>query len=159
MHREAAAWIARWVPDRPVVVLEVGGRNINGGVRHMFQVAAWTSVDLVPGVGVDVVADFCDYEHPDPVDVVVCCEVAEHCQDWPTLVWNAAHHLGPDGLFLFTAAGPGRVPHSAEDGGEVRAGEFYENVDPDRLKSILRPLFHRFEVDVLGPDVRAVAWR
>lgn len=159
MHHEAAEWVARWAPDRPVAVLECGGRNINGGVRHVFQVASWTSVDITDGPDVDVVVDFCDYEPGSHVDVVVCCEVAEHTPDWPTICWNAARHLDQGGMFLFTAAGPGRSPHSASDGGELRPGEHYENVDPARLRDVLAPLFTRFEVDELGPDVRAVAWR
>lgn len=158
MHVEASSWVARWAPDRPVRVLECGGRNINGGVRHLFQIVSWTSVDLVAGPDVDVVDDFCDYQGA-TVDVVVCCEVAEHTRDWPTILWNAAQHLTDGGLLIFTAAGPGRAAHSAGDGGPLQPGEHYENVDPARLADVLRPLFSKFEVDTLGPDVRAVAWR
>ena len=151
--------MAQWVPDRPVSVIECGGRNINGGVRDLFTAHHYVSVDLEDGPGVDVVDDFALHHADTPVDVVVCCEVAEHCEHWPALLAAAARNLTAGGLFLFTAAGPGRAPHSAVDGGEVRPGEWYRNIDPDDLAARLASMFSRHEVDVLGPDVRAVAWR
>lgn len=158
MHPEARAWVAQWVPDRPVSVLECGGRNINGGVRDLFTATRYVSVDLEPGPEVDVVGDFAEHAG-DLVDVVVCCEVAEHCEHWPALLVAAVRNLTSGGLLVFTAAGPGRAPHSAVDGGDVRPGEWYRNIDPDLLGERLASMFSRSQVDVLGPDVRAVAWR
>lgn len=158
MHQAAKEWAARWVPDRPVSVLDVGGRNINGTVRHLFQFNRYVSVDLYPGSGVDVVGDFTEYKG-EQVDVVVCMEVAEHTPRWPAIIANAARHLPPGGLLIFTAAGPDRAPHSATDGGELTQGEWYRNLEPDDLSDVLRGHFSRHQVDVTGPDIRAVAWR
>lgn len=158
MHAEAMDWVRLHAPTGPVSVVDVGGRNINGTVRALFDAVSYLSVDLVAGPGVDIVADFCDV-NLEPVDVVVCCEVAEHSPDWAGLVAHAAELLLPGGRLIFTAAGPGRSPHSADDGGEVRPGEWYRNVSPDDLDEVLARYFDWHDIDEIGTDVRAVAWR
>lgn len=158
MHPAALAWVAEHAPAATTVV-DVGGRDINGTVRGCFPDADYVSVDLIDGPGVDVVADFATWEPEGPVDVVVCCEVAEHAPTWPDLVAHAAEILAPGGALIFTAAGPGRAPHSAFDGGELRDGEWYENVDPVELEEVLAEHFASATVSVdpgIG-DVYAVA--
>lgn len=158
MTPEALAWARRWVPDRQVTVIDVGGRDINGSARSLFQASSYLSVDLHPGPGVDLVQDFTTYQG-DTVDVVVCMETAEHTEAWPQILENAAKHLDHGGLLIFTAAGPGWPPHSAADGGPLHPGEHYENIDPADLQAELERHFARCEVDVDGNAVRAVAWR
>lgn len=158
MHAAAMEWVSEHAPAWPVTVVDIGGRDVNGTVRHLFNATAFTSVDLFPGPAVDIVGDFCDVTL-DPVDVVVCCEVAEHTWSWPDIVVRASETLRPGGVFIFTAAGPSRVPHSALDGGRVRDGEWYENIDPVALDAVLSKYFDRHEVDEHGDDVRAVAWK
>lgn len=158
MHAAAMRWASRWVPAEPVTVLDVGGRNINGTARDLFNAISYLSIDLFAGRGVDIVGDFTTYEG-DTVDVVVCLEVAEHTEKWPLIIENAANHLTPGGLFIFTAAGPGRAPHSGIDGNKLQAGEWYQNIDPSDLRCELDKHFASCEVDVAGEDVRAVAWR
>lgn len=157
MHTAALEWVSEHAPAWPVTVIDIGGRDVNGTVRHLFNAAAYTSVDLFPGPSVDIVADFCDVVL-EPVDVVICCEVAEHTWNWPKIVARAAGTLRPGGLFIFTAAGPTRTPHSALDGGPVHDGEWYENIGPDVLDEVLAAHFTRHEIDVTGDDIRAVAW-
>ncbi len=137
----------------------VSSSDINGGVRDLFHPdSTWVSVDLHDGPGVDVVADCRIYRHPDPVDVVVCCEVAEHCDGWHHMVVNAADHLGAGGVFIFTAAGPGRAPHGAWGAAAPGNGEWYSNVAPRDLEAALHAGFDGgWEVDQAGYDVRAVA--
>lgn len=138
-------------------VVECGGRDINGTVRGLFTSATYESVDLHPGPGVDVVADFTTH-HPDQApDVVVCLEVLEHAKDWRQILAHAAAILAPGGQVVVTAAGPTRAPHSAMDGGEVQPGEWYQNIKPASLKRELAKHFEQVEVDELGEDVRAVA--
>lgn len=158
MHAAALDWVRAHAPAWPVSVVDVGGRDVNGTVRHLFDATAYTSVDLFPGPAVDIVADFCDVDL-DPVDVVVCCEVAEHAHNWCQILEHAADTLNPGGALIFTAAGPARAPHSASDGGEVRPGEWYRNVDPLDLDEVLARHFDRHEIDEAGTDVRAVAWK
>lgn len=158
MHPAALAWVARHAPPATSVV-DVGGRDINGTVRGCFPGAAYTSVDLIDGPSVDVVADFATWEPAALADVVVCCEVAEHTETWPELVAHAADVLVDGGTLIFTAAGPTRAPHSALDGGELRDGEWYEAVDPERLEEVLSEHFDDVTVaedQALG-DVYAVA--
>lgn len=159
MHPAVRKWVQQWAPTEPVTVIDVGGRDVNGTVRDLFHPdCTWTVVDPVEGGNVDVVADFTAYRHPTRVDVVVCTEVAEHCPRWPFLIANAARNLKTGGLFIFTAAGPGRAPHSAVAATGLLPGEFYENVEPERLNGSLRWYFIRYEVDIAGTDIRAVAW-
>ena len=53
-----------------------------------------------------------------------------------TALGNAAGK-GPGGVFIMTAAGEGRLPHSAIDGGPLRQGEFYHNVTASELEGWL----------------------
>lgn len=159
MHDAALKWAHRWAPDRPVSVIDVGGRDINGTARSAFPNAkSYLSIDLYEGWGVDLVGDFTEYRGQ-PVDVVVCMETAEHTPVWPEIVANAANHLNDGGLFIFTAAGPGWPEHSATDGGPLRDGEHYENIEPEALRDVLDRHFTSCEVDVSGNAIRAVAWR
>jgi len=45
-------------------------------------------------------------------------------------VLQAFRMLEPGGMFVMTAAGPGRAPHSAVDGKGLQPGEHYANIDP-----------------------------
>jgi SAM-dependent methyltransferase len=155
MHQAAHQWVAAHASGE--VIVDVGGRNINGTVRDLFPGADYTPVDIYEGPGVDVVGDFLDYKPKRKADTVVCCEVAEHTAEWPALIAHAAEILKVGGRIIFTAAGPGRAPHSAMDGAEPREDEHYENIDPEKLRNVLRRHFADVQVDVFGDDVRAVA--
>ncbi len=161
MHAEALAWVAAHAPVGYRTVLDIGGRDINGNPRDLFDPSSvWEVVDLHDGPGVTWVGDALNYTPEQPFDVALCLEVAEHTHLWPRIIGHiAANCLADDGLFIFTAAGPGRPPHSAIHGGALTPGEFYENVDPETLSHTLDAYFSEHVVDVLGPDVRAVAWK
>lgn len=163
MHHAAFSFIAAHLPGDAVDVLEFGSRNINGTVRDLVPGTRFVGVDIVDGDGVDVVADCGTTLHlgvNHKFDVVVCAEVFEHASDRACLgmVENAHHWLRKGGVFIVTAAGPARVPHSAFDGAELRDGEFYRNVTSRKLTGWLeRAGFDSFTVDELGDDIRAVA--
>ncbi len=134
MHAEAYTWVQRHAASELGAVLEIGGRNINGSVRPLFPIAdPYRTLDVVPGDGVDIVADAADWTPDRKYDVVVCTEVFEHTPRWPEICATALRALAPGGLFVATMAGPGRPDHSAVDGGPLRGGEYYENVDPNWL--------------------------
>lgn len=138
MHAEAHEWVARYGTTDPVRVLDIGGRNINGTVRGLFPAADYTSLDIIAGDGVDIVADASTWTPTREYDVVVCCEVFEHTAVWPEIIATAFAALRPGGLFVATMAGPGRAPHSAIDGShQLYPGEWYANVEPDDLKGAL----------------------
>lgn len=138
MHAEAQEWLSRFKCDDRLQVLEVGSRIINGTARVHWPNAHWVGMDLVPGFGVSVVGDFCDQAPAGWFDLVVCCEVLEHCDRWNRIVARSRLMLQTGGRFIGTCAGPQRAPHSAVDGGKVRAGEHYANLDSIALMLALQ---------------------
>lgn len=161
MHAAAHDFVAAQVAELGpfVSVLEVGSRNINGGVRGLFGDCVYEGVDIEPGEGVDYVCDATVWLPTGPYDCVVCCEVFEHEAGWPRIITNAHGVLMPGGVVLLTMAGPGRAPHSAADGGPLRGNEFYGNVQPDDLFDALSSAgFTEIVINVSEPgDVYAAA--
>lgn len=139
MHQAARRWVERLAALAPgAIILDVGGRNINGTVRDVFEGAAsYTAIDLIAGPGVDLACDFLHYRDAPLCDIVLHLEVAEHTPDWRDHIAHAADLLRPDGRFVLTAAGPDRLPHSGIDGGALQDGEHYQNVDPIELGAVL----------------------
>ena len=163
MHDACFRWVQGVVTERgvPASVVEIGARCINGSVRGLFHGAAYTGIDIAPGLWVDVVADGATWQPPAPVDCVVCCEVFEHAEQAAAICANAAAMLRPGGLFIVTAATDPRPAHSGTDGGALRPGEFYRNVAPEDLIIWLGAHFVDVVVTVDWPrgDIRAVAIR
>jgi SAM-dependent methyltransferase len=153
MHAEARQWIAANAPTITVLsefrVIEIGGYNVNGSIRDLFDGASYLSVDIREGPGVDEVHDA---SLPAPggieglsVDVVVCCEVLEHAADPAGIIANAMSILKPGGLFLMTCATDPRAPHG-NNGAGVTEGEHYANIDPIWFESQVEPYQARVEV-------------
>ena len=167
MHVHARTFVSNTVDAlrvNPKRVLEIGGRNINGTIRDLFAgVDEYHAIDLEPGSGVDTVADWLAYDPPFVPDCIVCCEVLEHAPEAEAMVVKALRSLAPGGVLIVTAAGPGRMPHSAIDGGAIRQGEFYKNVDPSDLATwfaSVRDIDHSRVFTAPGPgDVYGVAIR
>ena len=159
MHAEALAYATEHLSGKTFTnVVEVGGRDINGGVRHLFTAKSYTSLDLHAGPGVDVVSDCRDWKPVKLADLVICMEVLEHADDPAGVVKACISYLRKGGRLLVTAAGPGREPHSSYDGGAVRPGEYYANVDPDDLAGWMAEL-GKVSVVQNGPDVYATGVR
>jgi len=163
MHEAVTDFVGRHA-DTAGRVLELGSRNINGSVRHLFADAAtYVGVDPVDGPDVDIVGDGSTIEVLfDSFDVVVCTEVLEHVDDTIAagIIANAHRHLVPGGRFVMTCAGPGRGAHSAIDERPIRPWEFYRNVDDVTLDGWLANAgFARWEIEPLGADMRCVAWK
>lgn len=156
MHDAARNYIASHAKTCEGPVLEVGSRDINGGVRDLFPKTGYVGIDLRPGKGVDHAVDVRDFTHKTKFATVVCCEVLEHHPEPDELIDAMADHLRKGGTLLLTAAGPDRKPHSAIDGGELRDGEFFANIDPKDLKKWLSK-FDEVELDEFGDDVRVRA--
>lgn len=139
MHTAAHDYCADALKGRkPKNVIEVGSRDVNGGIRHLLpKRCTYLGVDISPGPGVDLVADATTWQPDNKADTVICLEVLEHAPTWRPMIANMAHWLTPAGIMILTAACEPRAPHSAVDGGWVRTGEYYENVNPDELEDIL----------------------
>jgi len=137
MHPEAREFVRMvlfGLSRPPKRILEIGGRDINGSVRDLFPAAeTYVSIDLQPGPGVDVVADGATYEPNFVPDLVLCLEVLEHAASPRAIVRHALNLLPVGGTLVLTCAGPGRAPHSGIDGGPLRPGEHYANIDPYML--------------------------
>lgn len=140
MHPQAFEWASRFATDEPVRVLDLGGRNINGTVKDLFPGAEFTALDILPGNGVDIVADAGSWEPTAEWDVVCATELFEHAQNWRDIVGTAYKALASGGLFFATMAGPGRPKHSGVDGvvGRLHEGEWYDNVQPLDLELCLK---------------------
>jgi SAM-dependent methyltransferase len=157
-YQYVAQQVARYGPFGRV--LEVGGRVINGSIRHLFDCDAYHSVDIEDGDGVDEVADFGTLQVLPAWDCVVCCEVLEHTASALVIIANAYRALLHGGVFIMTCAGERRAEHSAFDGGPLRPGEFYRNVSESQLDGWLEAAgFAWWSIDVTGPDIRCVAGR
>jgi hypothetical protein len=134
LHAEAFSFVATVTDGRTFgAVLDIGGRNVNGSVRGLFSCDEYLALDIAPGDGVDIVADAADWTPTRTFDAVVCCEVFEHTPRWPEILKTIAAALDVGGTAIITAAADPRAPHSAIDGGPLRAGEYYGNVDPALL--------------------------
>lgn len=165
MHREAREFVGRCAlelgPRRWVV--DLGGRNVNGSVRDLFHAERWTAVDAIPGEGVDVVADAATWRPKSDVlpDTVVCTSVLEHAREREAIVANAARVLALGGALVLTTVADPWPPHSAIDGGPLRAGEFYANVDPAALSRCVRDHFERASIEHYGAtgDLFVLAWK
>jgi SAM-dependent methyltransferase len=93
---EVQDWVRSLSVEPPV--LEVGARNVNGGVRD-FMPKPYTGLDLVDGDGVDVVGDIMDGVKGS-YRTVVCLETLEHVER-PSVALSAMHAaLQPGGLFV-----------------------------------------------------------
>ena len=139
MHAEALEFVRSFTEGRTFEkVLEFGSRDVNGSVRPLVNSLDYWGLDLLPGKGVDEVANAAAWRGDGYRDLVICCEVFEHTPEWPQIVKTAAVHLKPCGLFLVTCAGEGREPHSGFDGGPLREGEYYRNVWASELMQALR---------------------
>jgi SAM-dependent methyltransferase len=139
-------------------VVEIGARDVNGSVRPLFGDCEYVGIDIRPGPGVDVVADAESFVTAD-ADCVVCTEVLEHAPNAEAICRNALSWLRPGGVFIVTAAGPGRRPHSAIDEQPIRRDEHYANVSFADLSSWLAEA-STVSIDCSVPgDIRAVAFR
>lgn len=158
MHAAAAEWLEAFGSTESLHVLEIGSRNINGSARVHWPNARWLGIDRSPGPGVDVVCDILDYQYDYLHDLVICCEVLEHCEQWRAICARARHLLLSTGRFIGTAAGITRAPHSAVDGGPLRPGEYYANICWQDLHEALRDAgFQSILIHEIGTDVRWVA--
>lgn len=147
MHPGAFEFVGRYATHDAISVVEIGSRDINGSIRWHFPGSDYIGLDLIAGSSVDVVCDALDYEPSQRVDLVICCEVFEHCPYWGEILNHVASWLKPGGKIIITCGGPGRDPHSAIDGGSLHPDEHYANVTQDELAEELHfAKFHQVEV-------------
>lgn len=167
MHDAVRWWVKLWVdawvsPGVPAAVLDIGGRDVNGCCRDLFGEADYRVLDLRPGENVDIVADAATWEPDLAYHAVLSTEVFEHTPDWRAIIATAFRALAPGGIFIATAASPGRPAHSGIDGNALQPGEHYAGISRWDLDRALRDAgFTGIQVDeqLYPADVRCVAWR
>jgi SAM-dependent methyltransferase len=139
VHPQALRFYADMLANlEPRAVVEFGSCNMNGSVRDVYpQALSWHGIDQQPGPGVDEIADAATWQTDETFGLVICAEVFEHTPDWPRIIDTAFTVLEHGGLFLASCATGFRPPHSAVDGGALRPGEYYANVDPDEMWAVL----------------------
>jgi hypothetical protein len=109
-------------------VLEIGSRNINGSVREIImpmKPAEYRGIDLQPGPGVDVVADWTDFGdllsyfeslYLHKWDLVISTEMLEHARRWEIAVQRMKSAMKfSDGRLLVTTRSPGFPLHDEPD--------------------------------------------
>jgi predicted methyltransferase len=159
MHIEARQFVEHLATDRAIRVIEIGSLNVNGTIRDLFPNAEWIGIDRIAGPCVDVVCDAVEYVPESLADVVICCEVLEHANNWQRLIESAYQWLVPGGVFVMTCAGLGRQPHSC-DGGELRDGEYYRNLSPVEIREAVRKAGFRWQITrQVQTDIQSFAVR
>jgi methyltransferase family protein len=168
-YRFISGMVARLEPRCSVI--ELGSRTVagnwpySGPVRPLFDRAReYTGVDIAAGPNVDIVADAATpvtrwWGNLYPVDTVVCCETLEHTPEAQKICANARRLLVKGGVFLVTTAADGRAPHSGVDGGPLRDGEFYRNIDANMLRCWLAPFGFTLIDENTPTDIYALAVR
>lgn len=163
----ALSWLAKHAHDRIIAAVDLGGRDTSGNGRYLWPKAHWTVVDCTDEdsfAPVDVVADAATWQPSLPVDLVVCSEVAEHTPVWALIVANASRMLAPGGMFVFTAAGPGREPHGQTGDTRFRHADdslvpgWYRNIEPVELAAVMNTVFVNCQFDQVGESVFAVGY-
>lgn len=146
MHGQAWTWSqhARGQVNFSGRTVEIGSYNHNGSVRDLFQPISsrYIGIDVIPGRGVEYVGniteeatlkDFVDnYGY---FDTVLTTETLEHTPAEPLVLamMQLFDKEAPILRLLITCAGFSRTPHG-HDGGIVKPGEWYANVDPEELR-------------------------
>ncbi len=154
MHPEAWHWLASQV--QPLLqaaprVADLGGRNVNGSPRALFDAGTeYLVVDTHAAPGVDIVADagrwWPDAALQGRFDVALCTEVFEHVEHWQAIVYNLWLLLRPGGTVLVTCATAPRRPHGMEGVEPPPPHEWYANVAPEALAAPMRLLFRELQV-------------
>ena len=98
MHPAAYAFVQSVAARRsPGLVLDIGGRSVNGSVRDLFAGDPYLVIDPIDGPDVDVVADGATFT-PDIAPLcVACCEVFEHTPDGAAICAHVFDVLEPGG--------------------------------------------------------------
>lgn len=149
MHDSALNYIKRKVSEvSPIRVLDVGGRDINGSVSSLFS-CEYVCLDILPGKGVDVVADGADWQSPEPFDLIICAETLEHTARGGEIISRAHSNLVTGGRLVLTTARAPRMPHSAIDGAALRPGEYYSNVEKPTMEFWIKEAgFSSWEIEL-----------
>lgn len=143
-------------------VCELGSHEVNGRIRDNFPSGIlYVGVDIREGPGVDFVGDAASWRPAEGVtfDTALACELFEHAPEAGKICRTLYDILEPGGVAIVTTAADPREPHSGEDGGPLREGEYYKNVSPSSLREWLKPFAHVLLDTSHAGDLYALAVR
>lgn len=105
MNRDVKLFIEKHKDKLSGRLLEVGGLDVNGNLRHLFPNAIVT--DMREGPNVDVVCDagnLIEHFGAESFDSVVSTEMLEHAENWREALVNMWGVLKADGWLVMTMA-------------------------------------------------------
>jgi hypothetical protein len=153
MHGEAWAWSQKIKNEVPFSgrTVEIGSYNHNGSVRDLFDAVSsrYIGIDVIPGRGVEYVgnitvqADLEDFINKyGYFDTILTTETLEHTPAGPLVdaMMRLFDTKAPVLRLMITCAGFNRIPHG-HDGGIVKPGEWYANVNPTELEQIIQSAY------------------
>lgn len=149
MHADAFQFVKQ-IADTKVIrepIIEIGSRNINGSARDAFSGCKYVGFDIAGGNGVDVIIDITKTKskaHLGKYRTIITTETLEHVLP-ASIVPAMFDYVSGDCQVIITCATGKREPHSAVDGGHLRGGEYYGNVDPSELKALIMANNGNFE--------------
>jgi predicted SAM-dependent methyltransferase len=97
-------------------ILEVGSRNVNGTVKDVIDrkyYKEWKGIDIEAGPNVDKVMSVYDLSqnYSAEFDVVICTEMMEHVESWPSALLEMSRVLKDGGYLIVTSPSKGFIYH------------------------------------------------
>lgn len=155
-QRKFCLKIAQKLPSyfKDVSVLDVGSLHINGNNKHLFINSTYLGIDLMAGRNVDKVCHVCKLNKDKCYDTIISTEALEHDKDYiKSLNYISNHLLCPSGLFLFTCATTGRLPHGIQKRNQQDSPatlDYYKNLTENDIRQAvdLDKIFLDFEFEI-----------
>lgn len=123
-------------------VLEVGSRDINGNVRHLFVDSEYIGLDMEQGDNVDLVLNghnLVDHFGEESLDLVLCLDTLEHDNKFWVTVEQMKRVLKPGGYLLVAVPSINLGPHFYPDDYwrflESGVKEFFEGMEDFYIES------------------------
>jgi len=139
------------------IVLDVGGGDINGNNRYLFDNCIYNANDLIDAPNVSIVSNTKDLPFKSNYfDTIISTECFEHDAEYKESLLKIYDMLKPDGLFCFTCASLGRPEH-----GTRRTSNFdsYGTIGEIEIFSDYYKNLNEFDVnDVLNFDDSFTVW-
>lgn len=93
-------------------VLDVGGGDINGNNRYLFESCNYNANDVCEAPNVTIVSKTSQLPYPNNTfDTIISTECFEHDPEYKQSILKIEKMLKPGGLFVFTCASTGREEH------------------------------------------------
>jgi SAM-dependent methyltransferase len=130
------------------IVLDVGGGDINGNNRNLFNNCTYECNDVCTSPNVTIVSRTKDLIFEDNYfDTIISTECFEHDPEYKESFLKIYELLKPNGLFLFTCASTGRPEHGTRKSKPHQSygtianiedmKDYYMNLDENDLNNVL----------------------